>query len=185
MEESSFLHPAKALEAAHMTDGMLVADFGAGSGFFTRAAARAVSPTGVVWAVDINPDLLTRIKNISTAEGLHNVEIVRGNLESKNGSHLPQGKFDVVLATNILFSLDDKPAFAKEIARVLTDTGIALVIDWRDSYDGMGPHPDHVITIGAARDMFEKNGLLYTEDIPAGEFHWGFMLRKKVKKVEK
>jgi len=178
MEESSFLHPAKALESALLQAGMYVADFGAGSGFFTRAAARAVGPTGVVWAVDLNPDLLTRIKNISLAEGLENIEIVRGDLERPKGSSLPSNHFDVVLATNILFSIEDKVAFGKEIARVLTDDGYALVIDWRGSFDGLGPHPDHVITIGAARDVFEKAGLHYVRDVPAGKFHWGFIIRK-------
>ena len=87
MDESSFLHPAKALQAVKIGEGMQVADFGAGSGFFTRAAARAVGPTGVVWAVDMQADLLTRIKSLSLAEGLQNVEIIRGDLELEKGSH--------------------------------------------------------------------------------------------------
>lgn len=179
MEESSFLHPAKALEAAQLQPGDHVADFGAGSGFFTRAAARAVGTAGVVWAVDINPGLLARIKNVAVAEGLHNVDVVQGDIEQKEGSHLPPGSFDVVLATNLFFSLENRVACAREIARVLKPGGEALVIDWRDSFDGLGPHPDHVITIGAARDIIEKAGLVYVHDVPAGAYHWGFIIRKK------
>ena len=179
MEESSFLQPAKALQSAKLQADMRVADFGAGSGFFTRAAARAVGPTGVVWAVDINADLLTRIKNISLAEGLQNIEIARGDIERTGGSQLPEGGFDFVIASNLFFSLDDKAAGAREVARVLAHGGRALVIDWRDSFGGLGPHPEHVLTIGAARDIFEKVGLLYIEDVPAGEYHWGFIVRKK------
>ena len=179
MEESSFLHPGKSLQALHLSDGMRVADFGAGSGFFTRAAAHAVAPTGVVWAVDLNADLLSRIKNISVAEGLSNVEVMRGDIEAIEGSHLPASDFDIVIASNLFFSLEDRLAGAREIARVLKPEGRALVIDWRDSFDGLGPHPDHVLTVGAARDIFEKVGLVYVEDVPAGEYHWGFITRRK------
>ena len=178
MEEGLFLHPANVLASVGIEAGMKVADFGAGSGFFTRAAARAVGPTGTVWAVDMNPDLLVRIKNIALAEGLHNVEIVRGDLEEKEGSHLPKGQFDMVIAANILFSIEDKHAFAKEIVRVLGPQGRALILDWRGSFDGLGPHPDNVITTGAARDVFESVGLVYAGDVPAGSFHWGFIVHK-------
>jgi len=64
--ESSFLNPAKVLAALHIDEGMKVADFSGAGGFFTRAAARAVG-SGVVWAVDSNADLLTRIRNGQSA----------------------------------------------------------------------------------------------------------------------
>jgi predicted methyltransferase len=51
MEESTFLNPARTLEYAGLEEGMKVADLGAGSGFFTRAAARRVGEGGILGAV--------------------------------------------------------------------------------------------------------------------------------------
>ena len=178
MEESSFLIPSVTLQAAHLEEGMQVADFGAGSGFFTIAAAGLVGASGVVWAVDMQPELLTRIKNHAEAAHHKNVEIVRGDLEASKGSNLPAEQFDLVIVTNILFSLEDKPALIQEAWRVLKQDGQVLVVDWRDSFDGMGPHQDHIITAGVARDLFEKSGFSYVGDAPAGGYHWGFLVRK-------
>ena len=179
MEESTFLNPSSVLARAKLHEGMHVADFGAGSGFFTRAAAREVGESGVVWAVDTNQDLLVRIKNIALAEGLQNVEIIQGDVEVPGGSNLPAGRLDLVIIANTLFSAGEWLHVAKEAHRVLGPHGRVLVVDWRDSFGGLGPHPDHVIPIGAARDLFEKAGFVYVEDVPAGEYHWGFTARKK------
>src|ERR1700749_3869958 len=102
-EESSFLNPSFALRNAGVREGQTVADFGAAGGFFSRAAARAVID-GQGWAGDQSGDLLSRVKSLCIAEGLHNVEILRGNIEAKGGSGLPKEHFDWVLAVNILFS---------------------------------------------------------------------------------
>lgn len=177
--ESSFLHPTQALEAAHLTPGMMVADLGAGSGFFTRAAARIVAP-GEVWAVDLSGELLARIKNLSLAEGLSNVEVMRGDIEDIHGSNLPANYFDYVLVTNVLFACEDRYAVVREVERIMKPTGRALVVDWKGSFDGMGPHADHIFAAGAARDVFEQAGLVYLEDIPAGAYHWGFIVRKNI-----
>jgi len=181
MEESSFLIPSVTLAAAHVEEGMHVADFGAGSGFFTIAAAGLVGASGVVWAVDMQPDLLTRIKSHALAAHHKNVEIVRGDLEAPKGSSLPEGQFDLVMVTNILFSLEHTKPFIEEAWRVLKPDGRVLVVDWKDSFDGMGPHPDHVVTAGKARDLFEKGGFAYIGDVPAGEYHWGFLVRKNAR----
>lgn len=179
MEDSTFLIPAQVLHAAKLSEGMTVADFGAGSGFFTRAAARAVGEHAKVWAVDIQQDLLPRIKNIALAEGLKNVEVVRGDLESQKGSGLPDEFCDFIVVSNMLFGAEDKAAVAREVARVLKRGGRALVIDWTDSFGGLGPHKDHVLSQATARTICEDAGLTYVQDIPAGAYHWGFVVRKK------
>lgn len=175
MAESSFLNPHKTLLAAQVHEGAVVADFGAGSGFFTRALAREV---GEVWAVDINQDLLPRIKTLASAEGLNNVEVVQGDVEIVGGSNLPDEHFDFVIVSNILFSLEHKGECVAEVRRVLKRGGRALVIDWAGSFGGLGPHQVHVVTAAAVKELFEKQGFAYLGEVPAGFYHWGMIVRK-------
>ncbi len=180
--EGSFLHPTQTLRAAGVTEGMCVADFGAGSGFFTRAAARLVGPIGVVWAIDVHRDLLTRVKNLGTAEGLSNIEIAWGDVALPKGSHLPAQSCDLVLITNILFMLESKREVLHEAARVLKPQGQILLIDWTSSHDGLGPHPDHIFTEAAARTVCEQEGFSVLRPVPAGAYHWGLIVRKNMTK---
>ncbi len=179
MEESLFLNPTKVIEAAGVHEGMQIADFAAGSGFFTRAAARKVEPQGTVWAVDIQQDLLPHIKHLALAEGLKNVEVIHGDVTDQDGSHLPPASFDMVIAANILFVVEDKRGLLSEINRVLKVNGRALLIDWSGSYGGLGPHPKHVVTSDSAQSLCKEGGFSVIQDIPAGAYHWGFMVRKK------
>lgn len=183
VEQSAFLNPQAAVHAAKIHDGLEVADFGAGSGFFTRAAARAVGPQAKVWAIDAHPDMLSHVKNLGLAEGLKNIEVVRGDIEREGGSHLPPESMDMVIAANVLFSAADRQAFIKEMRRVLKRSGRALVIDWSGSFGGLGPTEAHVVTEREARKLFEDAGFTYVENIPAGAYHWGFLVRKLATRV--
>ena len=164
---------------AKVGEGSVVADLGAGSGFFTRALGREVGESGRVWAVDIHRELLPRIKTIALAEGLQNVEVVHGDVETVGGTNLPENHFDFCVAANLLFSLEHRGECVAEIKRLLKRTGRALIIDWAGSFGGLGPHKDHVITAAAARTLFEQHGFAHVEDVPAGLYHWGFVVRKK------
>ncbi len=180
MDDSTFLEPAAALAAAGVSEGMRVADFATGSGFFTRAAAHAVGESGVVWAVDIHREMLSRVKNLAAAECLHNVEVVRGDIEQQGGSNLPEGQFDLVIAANVFFTLEHPEGFVAEAARVLAPGGAALVVDWKDSFGGLGPHPSHVVTREAIEQLFLGAGFVDPVDILCGAYHWGFLIRKNV-----
>lgn len=177
---SDFLNPSRAVRVAKIHDSMKVADFGVGAGFFTRAAARAVGPRGVVYAVDVNRDLLKRLQSFAEVECLSNIEYVQGDLEKPHGSSLPEESVDVVVLANILFQTEDKERVIEEAWRVLRKGGRAVVIDWQDSFNNIGPHKDHVLTKEAAIALATRGGgFQHLEDIPSGSFHYGLILKKK------
>ncbi len=179
MSESSFLNPAKLVHLAGIDPGMKVADFGVGSGFFTRAAARAVAPAGIVWAVDIHRDILPRVKNLGLAEGLHNIEVVCGDASYIGGTKLPDNTFDFVIIANLLFAVECRGCVAAEAARVLKRGGKALLIDWSGSHGGLGPDARQVVGKVDALKFFEPAGFSVVDDLPAGAYHWGCILKKK------
>jgi ubiquinone/menaquinone biosynthesis C-methylase UbiE len=133
----------------------------------------------VVWAIDVDRALLKRIKALAVLEGLHNIELVAGDLEHPMGSSLPEHTMDFVIAANILFSSHNRSALIQEIWRVLKPSGRALIIDWKDSFGGLGPHPQHVLPEADAKKLLEKEGFVQIKEVPAGEYHWGFLMRKK------
>lgn len=179
MSESSFLNPSKMVYLAGIHEGMKVADFGSGSGFFTRAAARATAPAGVVWAVDIHQDMLPRVKNLGAAEGLKNIEVVRGDASHIGGTKLPDNTFDFVVIANLLFTVECRGCVAAEAARVLKKGGRVLLTDWLGSYGGLGPDARHVVGKVDAMQFFEPVGFAFVDDLPAGAYHWGCILKKK------
>lgn len=176
--ESLFLNPHAVIQAAHIRAGSRVADLAAGSGFFARAAARHAGLEGEVWAVDPHPGLLARLKNLAAAEGLRNIEVLRGTPDRVGGTRLPDNSMDVCIIANALFSLSDRAAAATEARRVLRKAGRVVLVDWSGSHGGLGPHPEHVVTKKEAQELFERAGFAGAEDIPAGSYHWGLILRK-------
>src|SRR5205085_9767669 len=68
--------PEAALDAIGIQKGMTVADVGAGTGYFSIRLARRVGPTGKVYANDIQPEMLDRLRERSESEGLTIIETV-------------------------------------------------------------------------------------------------------------
>lgn len=172
-----FSEPEIIVRELQLRPGMTVADFGVGSGYYTIAAARALQPSGLAYAIDVQSALLRRVKSLATSEGLHNVEILTGDITLPNGSGLPDGSVDVVIIANVLFQVDDKRALVREVKRVLMDGGRALVVDWEDSCGGVGPTPSHVVNKDDAKLLFMNNGFKLVREINAGSHHYGFIAR--------
>ena len=167
-----FSDPTVNLSKLGITDGMKVVDLGAGSGFYTIASARMVGSSGRVYAVDVQKDLLDRIRTNGANEGLRNIEVVWGNAEKIGGTKLREAIADRVVASNILFQIEKPDDFALEIKRILKPGGKVMVIDWSE-ISPIGPKT--VFPSFKTQTLFEKSGFKLDQSFGAGDHHYGLV----------
>lgn len=173
-----FSDPTKNIEQFGLKLGQYVADFGSGSGHYVIACAKIVGEAGHVYAIDIQKDLLGKVKNEALKFGLSNIDIVWGDLEKHNGSKLREGSVDAVIISNLMFQLVDKKPIAIEAFRIMKSNGKLLLIDWAESFGGIGPHRDTVFTHEQAVSVFTEAGFIVDKEIDAGAHHYGIVFAK-------
>ncbi|MBI2475978.1 MAG: methyltransferase domain-containing protein [Candidatus Taylorbacteria bacterium] len=173
-----FSDPQKNIEQFSLAPGSHVADLGSGAGFYTMAAARAVGKLGRVYAIDALKEMLQKIKNEAQRSGLPNIEALWGDIEKLGGTRLADASVDSALVCNTLFQLERKNDFPLEVKRILKPGGRVLVVDWKESFGGLGPQPEHVFSEEDARSLFEKAGFDFERGIKAGEHHYGLIFRR-------
>jgi ubiquinone/menaquinone biosynthesis C-methylase UbiE len=175
----SFVKPEKTLHDMNIAEGMTVVDFDAGAGYFTMALAKKVGPHGKVYAIDTRADLLTRIANEAKIFHHKNVEVLRGDIESPNGSGLINASVDRVIIANTLFVCDHPERAVKEAVRILKLKGKIAVIDWVDSYNHFGPHPDCIIPKEHIASWFDRENMIQEREFDAGDYHYGLVFKFK------
>lgn len=110
-----FRPPARILDSIPLESGSTVVDYGCGSGGHSIAAARSVGSSGKVYALDISPYAIARVKSLASRNHLSNLKAVLTNCETG----LPDGSVDVVLLYDTFHDLTDPQGGLKEIRRVL------------------------------------------------------------------
>ncbi len=170
-----FTDPVKNLKALGLKDDDIVADLGAGTGYYSVAAGHIV-PRGKVYAVEISREFLSTIQNKIKDAHLKNVEIIWGNVEKIKGTKIADGIVDAAIVSNVLFQTDDKMRFVEEVKRILKPNGRVLFIDWSLETSVMGLK--NIIPKEAALELFTKKGFSLQREIPAGAHHYGMILIK-------
>src|SRR3990167_10376119 len=174
---AGFAHPRRNIGALGLQNGMRVADFGAGSGAYTLAIAERLEGSGRVYAIDVQRDLLRRIANEAARRGYANVEVIWADLETPRSSKMADGSIDLVLISNLLFQVPDKELVLCEARRIVKPTGSVAIIDWSESFGGMGPIKEDVVPKEAAVALAQKNGLALNREFSAGAHHYGLVLK--------
>ncbi|MEN9613747.1 MAG: hypothetical protein RLZZ347_54 [Candidatus Parcubacteria bacterium] len=174
-----FSDPQAIIDQLELAPESIVADFGSGSGFYSLAAGRVLSAGGgKVYAIDVQKELLERLKGLASNQGIHNIEVIWGDIEAQKGSKLKDGLVDWVIIANLLFQVPEKLAVLNEAKRVLKPRGRVLVVDWSESFGGTGPAQADVVTESAVKTLGVTAGLTFEKKISAGEHHFGVIFRK-------
>jgi ubiquinone/menaquinone biosynthesis C-methylase UbiE len=179
MYGAKFISPETIIDQIELGNGMKIADFGCGTGYFTFPMAKKASPDGVVWALDVLPQKIETVESQAKLSGITNIITKRVNLENEKGSTLPKESIDWVILVNMLFQNGDKDAVLTEAKRVLKKTGKILLIEWDEKNLLIGPKEELKISKEEMIKMIEKNNLETVKEIEASNFHYGFVLKNK------
>jgi ubiquinone/menaquinone biosynthesis C-methylase UbiE len=123
-----FLHDADALLAPHVRPGMTVADIGCGMGYFSLALARLVGAKGQVFAVDLQQEMLDRVRKRAVKQGL--AGNIRTVLAEKDDIRIT-GPVDFILTFWMVHETGDIPGFFRQLSAVLSDKGRVLIAEPR------------------------------------------------------
>jgi len=114
----------RTLEQLELSPGMHVLDAGCGPGRLTVPIAQAVGPEGTVFAIDIQPDMLSRAQAKARGASVSNVKFLLGSL---GAGQLPHAAFDRACLVTVLGEIPDKNAALKEIYSSLKPGGFLLI----------------------------------------------------------
>ena len=149
-ERAEWQEPAAVVRALGLRRGHVVADIGAGPGYFALRVARAVGPGGHVYAVDAEPQVLEILRERVRAAAVRNVTPVLGDGDDPL---LPSGTCDLVLIVDTYHHFDDGRWFLRRAARALKRGGRLVNIDFARQETPVGPPVEHRV----ARETFLRD----------------------------
>jgi ubiquinone/menaquinone biosynthesis C-methylase UbiE len=123
----SYQQPERVVESLAILPGSRVADLGAGGGYFTWRLAEAVGATGVVYAIDVDPDMTSHIAEESREKGFANVQSILAEVDDPR---IPAGGVDLIFTCNTYHHLRDREEYFRRAAKYLRPGGRLAIIEY-------------------------------------------------------
>ena len=136
-DRESYQRPEQIMDALYIGEGSVVADVGAGGGWFTVRLARRVGPNGIVYAQDIQALMIQAIEGRVRGEGLRNVKMVLG---TASDPRLPDSSLDAALVVDTYHEIEQPITWLRNLAKALKPAGVIGIVDFKK--DGFGPGPN-------------------------------------------
>lgn len=155
-------HTSKLVEHLRARPGDVVADIGAGTGYFTRRLAQKIGPTGTVLAVDIQPEMLELLTNAMAQAGVTNVKPVLGTITDPK---LPTNGVDLAFMVDVYHEFDHPYEMMDAIARSLKPEGRVVFVEFRGEDPNVPIKPLHKMTEAQVRKEMAVLPLEWVETI--------------------
>ena len=169
-ERLLWLPPGEIVGALGVRSGDVVADIGAGTGYFTLPIARAVELSGKVFAVDAQEEMLALLRQKLDGASLPNIEMVCAEADRTT---LKDDACTLVFLANIWHEFDDRVAVLRESLRILRPGGRVAILDWRPDVEPVaGPPIAHRIAAEAAEEEMNSAGFVPLSRSATGSYSW-------------
>lgn len=172
---NQLLNPQEILEKkVKLGYGSYVGALGCGpKAYFTFQAARIAGDKGLVYAVDIQKDILSSVESHAKANAFDNVRTVWSNLEIYGATKIPESSLDLSMLVNVLFQSTNMPEMIKEAIRLIKKGGKLLIIDWKDIGTPIGPSGEKRVNPEKIKEYTEIFGMKLEQEFEAGLYHFG------------
>ena len=154
--------PSKAIALLELAPDAVLADIGAGSGYYSFRIARKL-PQGKVIAVDIQPEMLAFLKAESVKLGVKNVQPHLGAIDDVK---LPPASIDAALMVDAYHEFDHPVEMLASLRSALKPKGRIYLLEYRAEDDNVPIKPHHKMTEAQARKEFEAAGFRFVVNKP-------------------
>ncbi len=157
----AYQKPHDVIAALSLKEGERIADIGAGAGYFTLRFAHHVGKTGVVYAVDINPDMIVHLNERIRDAGVDNV---RSILALPDDPLLPDRSVDRFFICETWHHIGNHARYLDLMKKMLRPGGQVVIIDFNDAQTPVGPPLSMRVPRGDVVREFEHNGFVLARE---------------------
>jgi ubiquinone/menaquinone biosynthesis C-methylase UbiE len=169
--------PDLLMPALKLKHGDAVADIGCGSGYYTRRLAHAVGTNGVVYAVDIQQEMLDLLTNKLAGEKIFNVKPVFGTVTDPK---LPPAKVDLILLVDVYHEFDQPFEMTQAMTLALKPGGRLVFVEFRGEDPAVPIKLVHKMTEAQVRKEMSAQPLEWVETIETLPMQHVIVFRKKL-----
>jgi tRNA A58 N-methylase Trm61 len=155
-------NPEGALDALGIRPGMVVADVGAGTGYMSMRLAKRVGPDGKIYANDLQPEMLRRLRANAAKAGFTNIETVQGE---EADPKLPRGQMDLVLLVDVYHEFSKPREMIDKIRESLKPDGRLVLLEYRKEDPSVPIREEHKMTVAGVRAELEPQGFVLSKVI--------------------
>ena len=167
--------PDEVVKNINLKPGDIIADIGAGDGYFTRRFALAVSPGGVALGLEIASSNVESMREDAERLGLDNYKAM---LVESDDPGLEPGSVDVVFLCNAYHHLQNRVDYFKNTSKGLKKNGRVVIVDFYNKQMDVGPPPSHTLAREVVLEEMKAAGytLLKDEDFLSYQYYLEFRL---------
>ena len=154
----------------------VIADLGAGAGPFVVPFAKAASPKGKVYAVDVDRDFFPHIEKRTKAAGVSNVQMVLGEFTDPK---LPAADVDLAFLHDVLHHIEDRAGYLKTAAKYLKPGARIAIIDYHVEGSPHKDQPNLIVTKQQAAAWLTQAGFTPAEDLALFPDKWFLVFTKR------
>jgi precorrin-6B methylase 2 len=168
--------PDNVLAALDLRPGLVVADIGAGSGFYAWRMGKKVSPRGIVYAVESQPEMFQLLRRQMSRRRASNVKAVLG---TATDPRLPAGSIDLAVLVDVYHELEFPHEMLAAIVRSLKPGGRVAIVEYRADDAKVPIKALHTMTEAQLRKEAAQHPLEWVKTVASLPWQNVFVFRKK------